>query len=64
MHSDSGIVAEIAVPRNMEIKIHTEGALTAFAGEFGKYERKEVLETAIQFERSIRLYAAIKIAEA
>ncbi len=64
VHSDSGIVAEIAVPRNMEIKIHTEGALTAFAGEFGKYEKKEVLETAIQFERSIRLYAAIKIAEA
>lgn len=59
----SGIVAEVTVPRFMDIRIHTDGEITAYAGEFGKYEKKEVLEIYTQFEGSVRLYAVIKIIE-
>ncbi len=57
------IIAEITAPGFSDIKIHTDGPLTAYAGEFGKIEKKEVLEICMQFEGSIRLDAAIKITE-
>ncbi len=53
-------VAEIAV-QSSDICIHKDGVITAYAGEFGKYEHKQVLEIRTPFQKSIRITTEIKI---
>lgn len=58
--SDSEI-AGIVLPVGAETVIHTEGPITTYAQDFGKYEKKQVLEVRIPFERSARLNICIEI---
>lgn len=54
-------VAKIRLQALSVFRIHTKGRLTAYAEDFGRYERKEVLEVRTRFQDGIRLNIEIEI---
>lgn len=59
------IIATVRVPQNSDYLIHNEGRMTAYAKDFGRYEKKQVLEIRTYFQKSIQLkiliYLGLKI---
>lgn len=54
-------VAEVTVPKATDYLIHTHGILTTYAGDFGEYRKKEVLEIQTLFKRRTKVCVEIKI---
>lgn len=53
--------ASIRIPEGSSCQIHQEGALTVYAEDFGRYEKKQVLEICTPFEDRIQIYLEIEI---
>lgn len=62
LDNDRNVVV-IIPPENADLLIHTEGKITTCAREFGKYEKKQVLEIRTIFENIAQLSVNIKIVE-
>lgn len=59
--SGNKIIARIKLPTDSDILIHTEGQITTYAADFGKYEKKDVLEVRTLFKDSIQLKIKIEM---
>lgn len=59
--SGNKVVARIKLPSDSDILIHTEGQITTYAADFGKYEKKDVLEVRTPFEDGARLKIEIEM---
>lgn len=57
------IVVVIVVSEKADLLIHTEGEITVCAREFGKYEKKQVLEVRTVFRQAEQLCTQIKITD-
>ncbi len=55
------ITAEIRLPESSKGIIHKEGELTEYAGDFGQYQHKEVLEVQTEFSHKTQIKIEIKI---
>lgn len=54
-------IAVLKTQENADILIHKEGQITVYAPEFGKYEKKQVLEIRMPFENCVKLKTAILV---
>lgn len=54
-------VAEIRIPKGSSQLIHREGELTEYAGDFGQYLQKEVLEIQTEFSHKAQIKIEIRI---
>lgn len=59
--SDHKVVARITFPADSDILIHTEGQITTYAADFGKYEKKDVLEVRTPFKDNARLKIEVEM---
>lgn len=55
------VVARIKLPTDSDFLIHTEGQITSYAEDFGKYEKKDVLEVRTPFVDSAWLKIEIEM---
>lgn len=55
------ITAEIKLPESSKGIIHKEGELTEYAGDFGEYLHKEVLEVRTEFRHKTQIKIKIKM---
>lgn len=55
------VVARIKLPTESDFLIHTEGQITSYAEDFGKYEKKDVLEVRTPFIDSTQLKIEIEM---
>lgn len=53
--------AIVKIPAESDYLIHTEGLLTAYAEDFGRYQKKQVLEIRTQFRDKVQLQIEIEI---
>lgn len=53
--------AIVKIPAESDYLIHTEGSLTAYAEDFGRYQKKQVLEIRTQFRDKVQLQIEIEI---
>lgn len=53
--------ASILIPEGSGYQIHREGALTVYAEDFGRYEKKQVMEICTPFEGRIQICLEIEI---
>lgn len=56
-------IAIINPPENADLLIHTDGEITTYAGDFGMYEKKLVLELRTFFEKAVRLNTKISVVD-
>lgn len=56
-------IAVLTPPDNTDLLIHTEGQITACAWDFGKYDKKQVLEIRTPFEKEVQISVLIKITD-
>ncbi|MCM1048324.1 MAG: heparinase II/III family protein [Clostridiales bacterium] len=57
-------LADIRIPAESRGVIHKEGEICAFARDFGRLEKKEVLEIRTSFEKETKICVDIKLIEA
>lgn len=62
VNGDNERLVVIMLPENADMLLHTQGQITAYAREFGKYEKKQVLEVRMPFEKIVQLNVRIKMA--
>lgn len=53
------LIATLRPQENADLLIHGEGSIAVCAPEFGRYEKKQVLEVRTPFERRVRLNTVI-----
>lgn len=56
-------LADIRIPAESRGVIHKEGEICAFARDFGRLEKKEVLEIRTPFEKAVEICVHIKLIE-
>lgn len=59
--NDIDKLADIRIPAGSRVIIHKEGEICAFAQDFGRLEKKEVLEIKTQFENAAEICVDIKL---
>lgn len=54
-------VAVVSISSDSDYKVHTDGLITNYAEDFGRYDHKQVLEIRTRFEGKIQLRIEIEI---
>ena len=55
------LLAVIKLPKGCDDLIHTQGLLTAYAEDFGEYQKKQVLEIRTHFQDKVHIQMEIEI---
>lgn len=61
INSDNKWIADMILPEDVDLLIHTDGQITTYAGDFGEYGKKQVLEVRMPFEKAVTLNIEIRI---
>ncbi len=56
-------IGKIVLPGLADARIHTKGLMALHASDFGRYEKKQVLEICSDFREKTRLYTEIQLFE-